>query len=440
VSNTDWDLAPLDRAGDRMFALAQEMFPLNRSLTGDGVRRTLDAVGQVVPLVRCEVPSGDEVFDWTVPPEWNVTEAYVVGPDGERVVDFADSNLHLVGYSQPVRDRLSLAELRPHLHSLPAQPDRIPYRTSYHDRAWGFCLRHSDLERLPEGEYEVVVDATLAPEGFLSYGELHLPGETGWEVLISAHVCHPSLANDNISGIVVAAELARFLRSVPHRHGYRFVFAPATVGALAWLAANGTVVPRILGGLVLACVGDGAELTYKRSRRGDGIIDRAAAYVVAAGGGADRPFSPTGGDERQYCSPGFDLAVGTLMRSPFGEFDGYHTSADDLDLIHTDALEGTLLACVAALRIVETDGRYRNLRPMGEPQLGKRGLYPSAGSLGAAEALEAMQWNLSFGDGESSLLDIAERSGLPYESILRAARVLTAAGLLEQVDAGAGDG
>jgi aminopeptidase-like protein len=432
-----WDVASLEGVGGRMHDLARSVFPLNRSLTGDGVRRTLDAVGDWIPLARHEVPSGTAVFDWTVPPEWNVRSAYIVDPSGRRVVDVADSNLHLVGYSEPVRARLSLDALRPHLHSLPEQPDRIPYRTSYYTRTWGFCLAHHELERLEDGEYEVVVDGTLE-DGFLSYGECLVPGAAAEEFLVTAHVCHPSLANDNVSGIVVAAALAAFLREVPTWYSYRFIFAPATIGAITWLARNEDRLEGVQGGMVLTCVGDPARLTYKRSRRGDGLVDRAASHVVRARGGTVRDFSPDGGDEKQYCSTGFDLAVGTFMRSPFGEFDGYHTSADDLTLVRAEFLEDTLRALVDVVDIVETNGRYLNLSPKGEPQLGRRGLYPPPASpYGQDEALSAIRWILSLADGEATLLDIAERSGLEYKKVAWAARALGNAELLGPASDGA---
>jgi aminopeptidase-like protein len=424
-----WDLSTVDGTGEQMHALARDIFPLNRSISGDGVRTTLQAVGSVVPLELHEVPTGTEVLDWTIPPEWNVRSAYIDDASGRRVVDFAASTLHVVGYSEPVHTRLPLDALRLHLHSLPEQPDRIPYLTSYYRRTWGFCLTHHRLEQLEDGEYEVVIDATLE-DGFLSYGECLLRGETDDEILISAHVCHPSLANDNVSGIVVAAYLASFLARVPRRYSYRFLFAPATIGAITWLARNENRVPHITGGLVLACVGDPGSLTYKRSRRGDGALDRASAYVVRGKGGSERGFSPSGGDERQYCSPGFDLAVGTLMRSVFGEFDGYHTSADDLDLIRPECLEDSLRTCLEILEIVETDGRYVNLLPKGEPQLGRRGLYPAPETANAGEQLDALQWVLSLADGGATVLDIAERAQLPYRVVSQAVRTLVDAGLL----------
>ena len=280
------------------------------------------------------MPTGTQVFDWTVPKEWNIADAYIKGPDGRRVVDFHDNNLHVVNYSAPVNARMALAELRPHLHSLPNQPDLIPYRTTYYAETWGFCLSHRQLESLPDGQYEVVVDSSLR-DGALTYGECVLPGQVEDEVLISTHICHPSLANDNLSGVAVAVALAQILASAPRRYTYRFLFVPGTIGPIAWLARNQGKVSRIKHGLVLACVGDRGSINYKRSRQGSADIDRALECVLRSRATPFevRDFSPYGYDERQYCSPGFDLPVGSFRRTPHGEYQEYHTSADNLDFV-----------------------------------------------------------------------------------------------------------
>jgi aminopeptidase-like protein len=427
--------AGLDRPalGARMYGLVEELYPVPRSITGEGLRRTLRRLGEEAPLALHEVPSGTPVLDWTVPREWNVREAWVAGPDGRRVIDVRDSSLHLVGYSVPVRARLPLAALRPHLHTLPEHPDWIPFRTSYYRESWGFCLRHRDLERLPEGEYEVVVDTTLA-DGALTYGEAVLPGETTDEVLLSTHACHPALCNDNLSGLVVCATLARLLAGCALRYSYRFVFVPGTIGSITWLARHEASVDRIAHGLVVAGVGDPGPFTYKRSRRGRAEIDRVAAHVLRHAG---RPhevmdFVPWGYDERQYCSPGFDLPVGCLSRTPHGRYPQYHTSADDLALVTPAALADSLAMLLELLAVLEDNRRYRSTNPKGEPQLGRRGLFRTTG--GAAGPLEELPllWTLNLADGEHALLDVAERAGLPFAKIRAAAGALAGSGLLKE--------
>ena len=450
-------LAALDRAaaGQSMMDLATEFYAIPRSLTGDGVRETLDRIARRIPLQVHELPTGTRVLDWTVPREWNPRQAWIRGPSGRRVVDFADHNLHLVGYSVPVHRTMTLDELRPHLHSLPEQPDLIPYRTSYYEETWGFCLPHRLLQSLPDGEYEVFVDAPLA-DGSMTWGECLLPGSSAEEVFISSHVCHPQLANDNLSGIAVAVHLAEALAAVPERrYSYRFLFAPGAIGAIAWLARNRDRLDTFRHGLIAANLGDGGAFHYKRSRRGDAGIDRAVPAALAELGEelVTEDFFPFGYDERQYCSPGFDLPVGVLTRTPWGRYPEYHTSADDLSFIGAEALAGSLaayLATAAALeerpgapasRPADAEGgrkrgggrRYRNLEPFGEPQLGRRGLYGGLGGAGRKDFEIAMLWVLNQSDGEHSLDDIAERSGLPPGVVGEAADALREAGLLEEL-------
>lgn len=414
-----------------MHGLASELFPICRSITGDGVRETLRRISERVPLEVHEVPSGTQVLDWTVPHEWNIRGAYIAAPDGRRVVDFGDSNLHLVGYSEPVRETLTLAELRPRLHTHAENAKWIPYRTSYYERTWGFCLTQEQLDGFGEGLYDVVIDSTLEP-GSLTYGECYLRGELQEEILLSTHVCHPSLANDNLSGITLLTELAAALAATPRRLSYRLLFIPATIGSIAWLARNEEHLAHVVGGLVLACVGDPGPLTYKRSRRGDGVVDRAGAHVASSEGGRVLDFVPWGWDERQFNSPGFDLGVGCLTRSLESEFAEYHSSSDDLDFIRPEFLEHSLEATLAILDIVERDRRYVNLAPKGEPQLGKRGLYRGLGGESAATDQLAQLWVLNQSDGGSTLLDIAERSGLSFDVVGRAAERLKESGLLAE--------
>ncbi|MFJ3552730.1 DUF4910 domain-containing protein [Streptomyces sp. NPDC090114] len=426
-------MAPMTQPGEEMYALVERMYPLCRSITGDGVRATLGIVDEYIPLRMHEVPTGTRVLDWTVPQEWNIRDAYIADAGGRRVVDFRASSLHVLGYSVPVSATMPLAELREHLHTLPEHPSWVPYRTSYYEPKWGFCLAQETLDALPDGEYEVRVDSTLA-DGHLTYGEHVVPGRVPDEVIVSCHVCHPSLANDNLAGIAVAVFLARALAEQRPYYTYRFVFAPGTIGAITWLARNRERVERVKHGLVLACAGDPGQLTYKRSRRGDAEIDRVLRHVLAA---SERPhriteFTPYGYDERQYCSPGFDLGVGSLTRTPYAGYPEYHTSADNLDFVSPEAMADTLAVCREAFAVLDRNRRYVNLSPYGEPQLGRRGLYDSLGGRSdAKQAQLAMLWVLSLSDGEHGLLDVAERSGLPFDTIADAADALHGAGLIK---------
>ena len=416
---------------EEAMALVRELYPVCRSITGEGVRRTLARLHEIVPLEVREVPTGTTVFDWEIPREWNVRSASITGPDGNTVVDFADHSLHLVSYSVPFRGRLSLEALRPHLHSLPEHPDWIPYRTSYYTDYWGFCLRHRDLEALAPGEYDVVVDTTLEP-GSLSYGEVLLPGRSAREVVVYTHTCHPSLANDNLTGMAVAALLARELQGRELELSWRFVFGPGTIGSLAWLAANEGRLSDIAHGLVIGLLGDPGPLTYKASRRGDAVVDRAARRVLAdAFPGARRvDFEPYGYDERQFCSPGFNLPFGRLTRSPNGTYPEYHTSADNPELVGAEYLAESMTALARLGAVLDRNRECLNLSPYGEPQLGKRGLYGSVGGRAPGQLQQAMLWVLNLSDGSHDLLAIAERSGLPFPDIEEAAQHLEAAGLL----------
>ena len=414
---------------DRMIELICELYPVCRSITGDGLRQSLFRLGELIPLATHEVATGTEAFDWTIPKEWNIKDAYIKDKDGRRVVDFRENNLHVVNYSAPVRARMSLGELRPHLHSLPDHPEWIPYRTSYYTESWGFCLSQRQLESLAEGEYEVVINSSLR-DGALTYGECLLPGEVEDEFLISTHICHPSMCNDNLSGVAMATALARILARTSHRYSYRFLFVPGTIGPIAWLSRNQDKVSRIKHGLVLACVGDRGSVNYKRSRRLTADIDRAVEHVLRTRGAPFelRDFSPYGYDERQFCSPGFDLPVGSFRRTPHGEYPEYHTSADNLSFVSRAHLADTLGTLLEVIDLLESDRKFVNLSPMGEPQLGKRGLLPAASD----DEQMALLWMLNLSDGENSLLDIAERSGLSSEELRRATEMLVSCGLLQE--------
>jgi len=417
--------------GPAMRQLIRDLFPICRSITGDGVRDTLARIGREIPIQVHEVPSGTPVLDWQVPREWNIRDAWIKNSAGERVVDFRAHNLHVVNYSVPVRGRVSRDELQRHLHSLPAHPDWIPYRTSYYAEEWGFCVTERQREALTEPDYDVCIDSEFR-DGSLTYGECLVAGATDHEVLVSAHVCHPSLANDNLSGIAVATELAKYVAARPRRYSYRFLFAPGTIGAITWLAQHEARASTIAHGLVLAGVAGPGGLTYKRSRRGNAIIDCTMGFVLRQSGAeyAVQDFSPYGHDERQYCSPGFDLPVGCLMGAPWGTYPEYHTSADSIEFVSDAALSGALRACTEAVEVLEGDGLYLNLKPKGEPQLGRRGLYRTLGGPDAADAQLAMLWILNYSDGRHRLLDIAEKAAMSFGSIRRAADALIAAGLL----------
>ena len=405
--------------GEEMMALARRLFPICRSITGPGIRETLDILGEVVPLDRHEVPTGYSAFDWTVPREWSIRDAFIKDASGTKVVDFQESNIHVVSYSTPVNTRLTLDELRPHLHSDPAHPEAIPYRTSYYAPNWGFCITQNQMDALEDGTYEVVIDSTLE-DGRLDYADSLVGGGTsGREVLLTTYPCHPSMANNELSGPILSVFLNRILRGLDLRHTYRFVYAPETIGALVYLSVNGEKLARDLAaGYVLTCVGDDGPYTYKRSRRGDTVGDRAAEHAIHHVAPEDRQivldFFPSGSDERQYCSPGFDLPVGSLMRSMYGTYPEYHTSKDDLDFISARGLADCLAAYLRVIQVLEMNDTYINTNPHGEPQLGRRGLYPQVGAAGVPEAsMQRIAYLLAYGDGGNDLIDIAERAGQP---------------------------
>jgi aminopeptidase-like protein len=428
---TEFDQKNLMEVGLELHRFASDLYPICRSITGNGIRQTLAAIQQRISLQISEVPSGTPVFDWTVPKEWNIRAAYIKDASGNRVLDFQRNNLHVMNYSIPVSAKMRLTELTSHLFTIPACPDWIPYRTSYYKEDWGFCLTEHQLQTMKDSEYEVYIDSTL-DDGSLTYGECFLPGRVDDEVLISCHACHPSLANDNLSGLTVATSLASLLSERDLYYSYRFLFIPGTIGAITWLARNCEAAGRIRHGLVLTGIGDRGGFHYKKSRRGDAEIDRAAAHVLKHSGETSEilEFSPYGYDERQYCSPGFNLAVGCLMRSVWGTFPEYHTSADNLEFISPEHLARSLRVCSGIVEVLENNKRYRNMNPYCEPHLGKRNLYRSTGGEAIPEDINARLWVLNLSDGDHSLLDIAERSGIPFEIVDKAAKLLLENGLL----------
>jgi aminopeptidase-like protein len=435
-----------------MLDLAARLYPVCRSITGDGLRQTLRVVGEHIALAFTEVPTGTPAFDWTIPNEWNLRRATLMAPDGTVVADTHVHTLHVVNYSVPMQAELSLDELLPHVHSLPDKPDAIPYRTSYYTPTWGFCVSDRVKRSLRQGVYRIEIETTLRP-GALTYAECVIPGDVPDAVHFGIHCCHPSLANDNLSGIVIATMLARELASRRNRYTYRFLFNPGTIGAIAWLSRNVENAKRIRHGLVLSCLGDAGKLHYKRSRRGDAPIDRVVTRLLAPREHTLLDFSPYGYDERQYCSPGFNLPVGVLMRTPNGKYPEYHTSDDNLSILS----EASLLDSLGVLRAVvsEIDARregdapaeqprvtnertgsprFLNLSPFCEPQLGKRGLYSSTGGSNKPPGFEmALLWVLNQSDGTTDLDTIARKSGIAPEAITCAAQRLEEAHLLRRI-------
>jgi aminopeptidase-like protein len=423
--------------GVEMHGWAKDLFPICRSLTGDGVRETLAYLGRLVPnLTVHEVPSGTQAFDWTVPDEWNIRGAYIEDEHGNRIVDFARNNLHVVGYSTPVDEWMTLAELQPHLHSLPEQPGAIPYVTSYYVRRWGFCLPHAQRESLPDGRYHVVIDSTLAP-GSLTYGEVILPGAEKKEVLLSTYICHPSMANNELSGPVVTSALARWIASMPERRfTYRIVFVPETIGAIVYISRHLEELRKnVVAGYVVTCVGDDRAYSLLRSRAANSIADRAAKLVLDrhAPDHVEYSYLDRGSDERQYCSPGVDLPVASIMRTRYNSYPEYHTSLDDLTLVTPTGLEGGFVALSKTIRLIEHNHVYQTTTPC-EPQLGKRGLYPTLSTRGAGYAVRAMTNVLAYSDGTRDLVNLASFIGISADEAIETADKLVSAGLLRVVD------
>lgn len=418
--------------GQEIHQLIENLYPICRSITGDGFRESMQVLKQHIPIELHEVATGTQVFDWVVPREWNIREAYIKNSKGEKVVDFQESNLHILNYSVPVDKKVKLAELKEHLFSLPEHKDWIPYRTSYYKENWGFCITQRVLDGLADEEYDVFIDSSLE-NGHLTFGEYFIKGELEDEFLISCHSCHPSMCNDNLSGMGVATFLAKYLSGRKLRYSYRFLFIPGTIGSITWLALNEEKVPQIKHGLVMACVGDSGKMHYKKTKHGSAEIDRVAMHILRHSGEEYEilDFSPYGYDERQYSSPGINLSIGNLSRTPHGRFPEYHTSADDLDFVKPESLADSFSKYAAIIETIDNNKRYMNTNPKGEPQLGKRGLYSTMGGRKDASAYEmSLLWVLNMSDGQNTLLDIAERSGMAFASIHEAAMALFDCGLL----------
>ena len=418
--------------GMQMHGWANDLFPINRSITGDGVRATLNYIKNLLPALKIfSVDSGTQAFDWTVPNEWTVRDAYVIDPTGSRIIDFKAHNLHVVGYSESVDQWLNLDDLNEHLYSLPEQPDAIPYVTSYYSRRWGFCITHEQRKKLRPGRSRAVIDSDLKP-GVMNYAELVISGETNDEVMLSTYICHPSMANNELSGPVVTLALARWLMSQKNRYTYRIIFLPETIGSIVYLSRNlEHLKQHVRAGFNITCIGDDRCYSYLPSRDGNTLSDRAALHVLKH---IDPEFKrytwlDRGSDERQYCSPGVDLPIATIMRSKYGEFPEYHTSLDDLNMVTPIGLAGGFNALRQAIELIESN-IFLKSTVLCEPQLGKRGLYPTLSTKESGVQVQAMMNLISYCDGRS-LLEIAEIINEPFSKLLSILKPLIDNGLIQ---------
>jgi aminopeptidase-like protein len=436
--NFSEDILSFDKkkAGNKIISLIERLYPICRSITGDGVRETLSIISDFIPLNISEVSSGLKVNDWEVPLEWNIKDAWIKNSKGEKIIRFSDSNLHVLNYSEPINKKLTLSELKEHLFTLPEHPDWIPYRTSYYERNWGFCMSYNQYLTLEDGEYQVNIDSTIEP-GHLTYGEYLLKGETEEEVLISSHVCHPSLCNDNLSGIAVAVSIFNYLKQQKLHYSYRFLFIPATIGSITWLSRNEDKLDKIKHGLVLTLLGDRGKFNYKKSRRGNTEIDQTVENILRNKSHEYNilDFSPYGYDERQFCSPGYNLPVGRISRTPHAQYPEYHTSADNLDFVKEDKLADSLEMLLNVFSVLENNATYLNLKPKGEPQLGKRGLFRGISGQSKMKNYQmALLWVLNLSDGNNSLLDISDKSQLDFNEIKFAADALENVELIKKLN------
>ena len=433
---------------EEMFSLMQELFPICRSITGNGVRKTLERIKKDIPLSKFEIPTGTQVFDWTIPKEWNIVDAYVSDLSGKKIIDFQKSNLHVVNYSIPIKKQISLNELKKHIFSNPEKPDYIPYVTSYYNETWGFCLEHSELIKMKDKKYDVIIESKLE-NGFLTYGEFFIKGESENEILISTYICHPSMCNDNLSGVVVATALAKYLKNLKLKYSIRFLFIPETIGAISWLYLNQNKIKNIKHGLVLTCLGDSGHFTYKKSRKGDAEIDETVVKILKESKKKFEvvEFFPWGSDERQFCSPGFNLPVGSLIRTMYDKFPEYHTSGDNLDFMNKNSLKESFekyfliiseLEKNFGIKKIHVNEKKEKIRsdkesyflatnPKCEPQLGKYNLYKNFGGQyeeSKKELKNAIFWILNYSDGIHSLEDIARKSKLDLDLIKKTSSLL----------------
>jgi len=422
--------------GSEMYSLMERLFPICRSLTGNGNKQTLNILKEYIPIEIKEVPSGTKVFDWEVPDEWNIKDAFIKTPDGKKVVDFKNNNLHLVGYSEPFEGKIKLDELKNHIYTLPDQPDLIPYVTSYYQRRWGFCLSENQFKTLKNGIYEIQIDSTLEP-GNLTYADLIVKGKSKKEILISTYICHPSLANNELSGPVISTFLAKYLlENNDNYYSYRFVFAPETIGTITYLSKHIEELKRnVIAGYVLTCIGDSGSFSYLQSRKENTLVDRVTMHVLKH---TEKEYElydylASGSDERQYCSPGIDLPVGSLMRTKYGEYPEYHTSGDNMDIISSDELDKSLEKLKLCIDIIENNRIYKST-VLGDPQLGKRGLYPTISTKTSSLNVITMMNILSFCDGHHDLLWIAEKIGKPIMELFPIVETLFQNDLLKIID------
>lgn len=425
--------------GQKMYNLMVKLYPICRSITGDGVRKTLNHIKEDIPIKIAEIPTGTEVFDWTIPNEWNIEDAYIKNAKGDKVVDFKTSNLHVLNYSTPVNKKINLTDLKKHLFTLPEYPDWIPYLTSYYNENWGFCITHKQFEELKDEIYEVVINSSLK-DGYLTYGELYIKGEIEDEILFSCYICHPSLCNDNLTGPVLLTYLAKYLLKIKEnsklKYSYRFLFIPETIGAITWLSLNENMVLKIKHGLIATCLGDSGNFSYKKSRIGNATIDKVVEKILFDSG---KPYNiydffPSGSDERQFCSPGLNLPVGSLLRTLYGKYPEYHSSADNLDFVKAEYLTESFRHYLMVIYILENNKTYVNLNPKCEPQLGKRGIYRKIGGQkeGSINKL-AILWVLNLSEGNNSLLDISIRSKISFDQIKKSSDILVKCGLLRDI-------
>ena len=456
------------KIGNEMYDLIENLYPICRSITGNGTRETLQIISKIIPIQIHEVFSGTSVFDWTIPNEWNIKDAYIKSPTGEKIIDFKKSNLHILYYSLPINKKITLNELKEHIFTQPDRPKDIPYRTSYYSEKWGFCMSHEQFLKLEDGDYEVVIDSELK-SGSLSYGEYYFKGNSDEEILLSCYICHPSLCNDSLSGVVTAVELAKFIEELKRKthYSYRILFIPETIGSITWLSRNQEKIKNIKHGLVITCTGDKGKINYKKTRNGNSEIDKIVIDVLE---NSNEDFSvldyfPFGSDERQYCYPGINLNMGCLTRTVFGDFPEYHTSADNLTYVNPSSLANTLKIYIRIIEKLEEnytkfsldgsttkkikkslsdDPVFVNLVKC-EPQLGKRNLYHDLGGpklkpfhgRGSKDTTKikekAMMWILAYSDGTNSLKDIEVKSNIDFETLIQISNLLCDHKLIEEL-------
>jgi aminopeptidase-like protein len=420
--------------GDLMYGLMRRLFPICRSITGKGIRNTLKILQEIIPLEVHEIPTGTPVFDWQIPKEWNIKNAYILDPRGNKIVDFKKSNLHVVGYSTPVDKYIELSELQNHLYSIKEQPKAIPYITSYYKENWGFCISHNQRKELKEGTYKVFIDSELT-DGSLTYGELILPGQTNKEIFLSTYICHPSMANNELSGPVVTTLLAKWIMSIPRKYKYRIIFIPETIGSITYLSKNLDEMKRnLLAGFNINCVGDERTYSYLPSRYGNTLADKVALNILhfKCPDFKKYAFLERGSDERQYCSPGVDLPVVSIMRSKYGEFPEYHTSLDNMDIVSPHGLQGSYDVMKDCIEVLENNEKYHTVC-YGEPQLSKHGLYPVTNTNRTGESVKDILNFLAYADGSNDLIDISNIINVPAKTLLKLAGQLYDKKLIEKI-------